>query len=151
MARKRSGTTSVPAALSDDQFAEQVKAGGASRHAFTRREVRVGEDSGYMVGGKKTADGQSFAARRIPADQLTGREVADHLASIQSAFPNDPTVHQGGWREGDDAVLDAADRFENRSQAIAEGYRRPNDKSDHQDAIFDVKHGVDINLKRARR
>jgi hypothetical protein len=150
MAKKRTPAPQA-ASLSDEQFRDQVLAGGASRHAYTMKEVRVGTDDGYMVGGKPTAKGTPFPARRIPADSFSPADVANHLAEIHTAFPNDPTVHQGGWREGDEAVLDAADRVSSRSQALSLGYARPNDRSDHQDAIFDVKHGVDINLKRPRR
>jgi hypothetical protein len=149
MARK--ATPPAHRVVSDAEFHAEVLKGGASRQVQTLRPVTVGEDDGYMVGGKPTpGTGKPYPARRIPKDSFTPADVANHLADLHTTFPEDETVHQGGWMEGDEAVLDASDRIQNKGEAILQGYLRPNDNSPGQDAIFDVKAGKDRPLgKRA--
>jgi hypothetical protein len=119
--------------LSDAQFHEQAMSGGATRHFRTLRSV---VDEGYAVGGAGVRE------KKIRADKFTQKDVGEHLSYLHKTFGNDPTIHQGAWRENDDVVLDASNVFKNKAKARMTGIMRG------ERAIYDIKGGKDINLPR---
>lgn len=119
--------------LSDSQFHQQALSGGATRHFRTLRSV---VDEGYAVGGAGVKE------KKIRADKFTQKDVGDHLAYLHTALGDDPTIHQGAWREGPDVVLDASNVLKSRPQARLKGLLRG------ERAIYDIKGGKDINLPR---
>lgn len=119
--------------LSDAQFTEQAKSGGATRHFRTLRSV---VDEGYAVGGAGVKE------KKIRADRFTQKDVGDHLSFLHKTFGDDPSIHQGAWREDDHVVLDASNVLKSRPQARLKGLLRG------ERAIYDIKAGRDINLPR---
>ena len=117
--------------LSDSQFATLAKESGATRHIRTLKSV---SGSGYAVGGA------GIKEVKIPVDKFSHRDVGEHLAVLHKRFGDDPSIHQGAWRENADVVLDASSVYKSRSHAINVGIRR------RERAIYDVAKNKDINL-----
>lgn len=129
--------------LNDSQFAAQALAGGSTRSAQSLRGVVSGKDPGYAVGGKRLPDGSAFPERTIPARTMRAAVATKHLEAVRSAFGNDPTVHQGAWRENKKTVvLDASDVYQSKGKALVEGYKRG------ERAIYDIAKGADRPLAR---
>lgn len=116
-------------ALSHDQFAEHVNAGGATRLLHTTEEVPLQR--------KTYAVSDVFHEKPVPAP-VTGEQVAQHhagmLADQRLAHPH---AAQGGWREDDTVYLDSSALVTGRRNALVEG------KKNGQIAVFSHSRALD--------
>jgi hypothetical protein len=66
---------------------------------------------GYAVAPAKETE------LRIPVDQLTDEIVDDYVDQFKEVFERDSEAHLGGWRDGDDYVLDISYVVDNPEDA----------------------------------
>jgi hypothetical protein len=119
--------------LDDAEFHRQALAGGASRH-YTSGNV---PDRGFMVGGARNLENQSYPEVAHPVDQFTLDHVRHHARAIRDHFGLGQEVHQGAWREGDNVVMDASERVETYSSAMTAAKMRG------ERAVYNVRRGRD--------
>lgn len=128
-------------ALSHDQFAEHVNAGGATRLLHTNESVPL-ERGNYAVS-------DPYHESVVPAP-VTGTQVAEHHAGmLRDPRLADPRASQGGWREDETVYLDSSKLVAGRRNALVEG------KKNGQIAVFshgralDEKPSTEVYMRRS--
>lgn len=169
----KQGLGEIHPIVSAVQFAHlTATTGGATMNAHTRQFTGIG-DEGYGVGGmradrpireygERTASGKVARSnrQRIPGrnvDALPGsvtkdgsdmslETVLNQRRRVARMTKGNPDANVGSWSHGTGKVgIDASEVEPSLELAKAKGIRR------HEDAIFDYKNGVDIELPTSRK
>lgn len=132
-------------ALSDDQFANAVNDGGASRLLHNNEAVPTGSQSARQYAVAR--QGQTEKKAPIPLSATTARAHADMLRA-DPTVANDKAAMQGGWRGRDDdgvdkAFLDLSFRRIGRAASVEEG------RANKQLAVYDLGHDRDVYVDRS--
>lgn len=124
-------------ALSHDQFAAKVNAGGASRLLHTHEEPTA-KPGAYAVG---LPGHESVYTAPIVREQV--EKHASQLLADPTVADN-PAAMQGGWRDKAEVFLDHSQLVQGRRSAVAQG------KAGAQLAIYDMAKDRDVHMKHGR-
>lgn len=124
-------------ALTDEEFYEEAKAGGASRHYLSGNVP----DRGFMVGGMRDLENQPFPEISRPVDSFALNDVRQHARALRDRFGAESQAHQGAWVENDNVVMDASERIDTYSSAMTAAKMRG------ERAVYDVRRGREHHVK----